>query len=59
MPDDYKQSIHQIVENLNSMSSKDQPKYLESLCGENGKAKWNGIRRTLYHLYPQGQKINA
>lgn len=56
LPDDYKQSIHQIVENLNSMSSKDQPKYLESLCGENGKAKWNGIRRTLYHLYPQGQK---
>jgi hypothetical protein len=56
LPDDFKHEIHRIVENLNSIKEKDQSKYLESLCGENGKALWTGIGKTLFHLYPQGQK---
>lgn len=57
LSDEYKHQVLSIVENLISNRDEDRVKYLESLCGENGKAKWTGISKTLYHLYPQGQKI--
>jgi len=52
-----KQNINTIVNHLYSIPSKDYPEYLSSLGGNNGNAKWSGIKnKTLYHLYPQGQK---
>jgi len=54
---DYKNQIRLIADKIISIRTEEQSKYLESLCGENGKAKWTGISKTLYHMYPQGQKI--
>lgn len=51
-----KDNIHQIVDVLKSLPTKDYSEYLVSMCGENGNAKWSGINKNLYHLYPKGQK---
>lgn len=50
---EYKHSIHEIVNNLSKLSDNEKTEYLVSLCGSNGKAKWNGTKKTFYHLYPQ------
>ncbi len=52
---EFKQGVHEIVEKLYALTSADWPGYLASLCGDNGKALWTGINKTLYHLYPLGQ----
>ena len=51
-----KQNVNKIFEDINRLTSRDYPEYLIALCGENGNSKWSGINKTLYHLYPNGQK---
>jgi len=50
----YREKIHDIVNEFNAKPYEKQKDFLVSLCGKNGKAKWIGINKTLYHLYPQG-----
>lgn len=51
--EEYKKKIIEIIMRYNSLSLEERPGYLISLCGKNGNAKWSGISKTLYHLYPQ------
>jgi hypothetical protein len=50
---EYKNQIISIIQRYNGLSLDKRPEYLISLCGNNGNAKWSGISKTLYHLYPQ------
>lgn len=53
LSDEYKNQIISIITRYKGHSLEERSKYLVSLCGKNGNAKWSGISKTLYHLYPQ------
>lgn len=48
-------SIFDIVQAFNRAPQEEKNTSLKSWWGPNGNAKWTGISKTLYHLYPQGR----
>ncbi|HNZ49905.1 MAG TPA: AAA family ATPase [Bacilli bacterium] len=53
-PED-KLQINSIVNDISVRNSREVPEYLARLYLGSGKAKWAGINKVLYHLYPQGR----
>ena len=54
LDNELKNEVIKIVNDINTLPSKELPKYLDSLyLSKNGRSKWTGINKTLFHLYPQ------